>query len=139
MASAAQILDSVRNELTKSAQPRPALPDFRPGDTVRVHARIVEGNKERIQVFEGMCIKRHKGSLPSASFTVRKISYDVGVERTFLVHSPRVEKVEVITRGVARRARLFHLRPLRGRAAKVKTKVEDRTLVTAEAAPAAQE
>ena len=121
MASAAQILESVRNE-----QLRPNIPDFRPGDSVRVHARIVEGTKERIQIFEGVVIKRHKGVLPSASFTVRKISYDIGVERTFLLHSPRVEKIEVVTRGVARRARLFHLRPLRGKAAKIKTRVEDR-------------
>ncbi len=131
MASASLILESVRNEHI-----RPNIPDFRPGDTVRVHARIVEGTKERIQIFEGMVIKRHKGVLPSASFTVRKISYDIGVERTFLLHSPRVEKIEVVTRGVARRARLFHLRPLRGKAAKIKTRVEDRPVAASDASQA---
>lgn len=113
----AQLLEKVRCEQLKAA-----VPDFRTGDTVRVHARIVEGAKERIQVFEGIVVKRHKGTLPSATFTVRKVSYNIGVERTFLVHSPRVEKIEVVSRGVVRRARLFYLRPLRGKSARIKSR-----------------
>lgn len=99
-----------------------SVPDFRAGDTVRVHAKIVEGTKERIQVFEGVVIKRHKGNSVAGTFTVRKVSYNVGVERTFYVHSPRVEKIEVVSRGVTRRAKLFHLRALRGKAARIKSK-----------------
>ncbi len=95
--------------------------DFRPGDTVRVHARIVEGNKERIQVFEGVVIKRHKRNQRSATFTVRKISYSVGVERTFLLHSPRIEKIEIVSRGIVRRARLFYLRDTVGKSGRIKT------------------
>lgn len=99
------------------------VPHFRVGDTVRVHAKIVEGNKERVQIFEGIVIKRHKGTNLSASFTVRKVSYNVGVERTFLLHSPRIEKIDVIGRGSVRRARLFYLRPLRGKASRIKSQV----------------
>lgn len=95
--------------------------DFKPGDTVRVHARIIEGNKERIQVFEGVVIKRHKRNQRSATFTVRKISYSVGVERTFLLHSPRIEKIEIVSRGIVRRARLFYLRDTVGKAGRIKT------------------
>lgn len=101
------------------------LPDFRAGDTVKVHVKIVEGNKERIQIFEGVVICRHKGNdNPSASFTVRKVSYNVGVERTFLLHSPRIDKIELVGRGQVRRARLYYLRPLRGKATRLKTKYE---------------
>lgn len=97
------------------------IPDFRPGDSVKVHTRIVEGNKERIQIFEGTVLKRHRSnSSPTATFTVRKVSYGVGVERTFPLHSPRVAKIEVTGRGTVRRSRLFYLRPLRGKAAKIK-------------------
>ena len=98
------------------------IPSFRTGDTVRVHARIVEGNKERVQMFQGVVIKRTRGNLSDATFTVRKISHNIGVEKTFLLHSPRTEKIEVVTRGKVRRARLFYLRPLRGKAAKIKTR-----------------
>lgn len=98
------------------------IPAFRTGDTVRVHARIVEGNKERVQMFQGVVIKRTRGSLSDATFTVRKISHNIGVEKTFLLHSPRTEKIEVVIRGKVRRARLFYLRPLRGKAAKIKTR-----------------
>ncbi|MCB0329427.1 MAG: 50S ribosomal protein L19 [Bdellovibrionales bacterium] len=99
-------------------------PDFRAGDTLKVHARIVEGTKERIQVFEGVVIKRSKNvGHADATFTVRKISYNVGVERTFLLHSPRIEKIEVVRQGSVRRSRLFYLRPLRGKAARIKTKL----------------
>ncbi len=105
-------------------QRRSDIPEFRPGDTVRVHARIVEGSKERIQVFEGVVIKKMKKSHHgNATFTVRKISYNIGVERTFLLHSPRIDKIEVTRHGSVRRARLFYLRPLRGKAARIKTKM----------------
>lgn len=99
------------------------IPDFRPGDTVKVHARIVEGAKERIQIFQGVVIKRHCGTKASASFTVRKVSYNIGVERTFLLHSPRVEKIEVVSRGKVRRSRLFYLRPLRGKSTRIKRRL----------------
>ncbi len=103
----------------ESAQLRSTLPDFRVGDTVRVHYRIVEGDKDRIQVFQGVVIKRHRAGARS-TFTVRKVSFNVGVERVFLAHSPRIEKVEVVSRGVVRRGRLFYLRGLSGKAARVK-------------------
>ncbi len=97
------------------------IPDFRAGDTVRVHIRIIEGNKERLQVFQGVVIRRRRGTM-DAGFTVRKISHGIGVEKTFPLHSPRIEKVEVITRGKVRRSRLYYLRNLRGKAARVKEK-----------------
>jgi large subunit ribosomal protein L19 len=98
---------------------RSDLPDFRVGDTVRVHYRIVEGDKERTQVFQGVVLKRHRAGARS-TFTVRKVSFNVGVERIFLSHSPRIEKVEVVSKGVVRRARLFYLRDLAGKAARVR-------------------
>jgi len=94
-------------------------PDFRPGDTVKVHIRIIEGNKERVQMFQGVVIKRKRGKM-NATFTVRKISHGVGVEKTFALHSPRLEKVEIISRGKVRRSRLFYLRERRGKAARIK-------------------
>jgi large subunit ribosomal protein L19 len=97
------------------------LPDFRPGDTVRVHVRIVEGNRERVQVFEGAVIGI-KGSGVRRTFMVRKVSYGVGVERIFPLHSPKVEKIEVVRRGHVRRAKLYYLRNLRGKAARIKEK-----------------
>ena len=97
------------------------LPHFRPGDTIRVHARIVEGDKERIQVFEGVCIRRSKGG-NRGTFTVRKTSYGVGVERTFPFHSPRIEKVEIKSQGLVRRSRLYYLRDLTGKAARIRTR-----------------
>ena len=103
---------------------RTDMPNFRVGDTVRVHAKIVEGNKERIQVFEGIILKRSKKNHVDATFTVRKVSYNIGVERTFPLHSPRIEKVELMTRAKVRRSRLFYLRPLRGKAARMKTRYE---------------
>lgn len=102
-------------------QARSDLPEFAPGDTVKVHAKIKEGNKERIQVFEGVVIKRSKARTASATFTVRKVSYNIGVERTFPLFSPRIEKIEVLTKGMVRRARLFYLRPLRGKSARIKS------------------
>lgn len=95
------------------------IPDFRPGDTVKVHVKVVEGNRERIQVFEGVVIGRHNGGVRE-TFTVRRISYGVGVERTFLVHSPRLAKIEVSRRGIVRRAKLNYLRGLTGKAARIR-------------------
>jgi len=95
------------------------IPEFRPGDTVRVHVKVVEGGRERIQVFEGAVIRRRGGGL-GETFTVRRVSYGVGVERTFPLHSPRIEKIEVARRGRVRRARLYYLRNLRGKAARIK-------------------
>ena len=94
-------------------------PDFRPGDTVKVYIRIVEGDKERVQVFQGVCLKRKRGNM-DATFTVRKISNGVGVEKTFATHSPRLEKVELVSKGRVRRSRLFYLRERRGKAARIK-------------------
>ncbi|RIL08493.1 MAG: 50S ribosomal protein L19 [Proteobacteria bacterium] len=111
----------------KGLKLRKSMPDFRVGDTVKVHARIVEGNKERIQIFQGVVIRRAKGKQASATFTVRKISYTVGVERTFLLHSPRVEKIELVSRGSVRRSKLYYLRELQGKAGKIKS-----TLVSGE-------
>ena len=95
------------------------IPDFRPGDTVKVHVKVVEGNKTRIQVFQGVVIAR-QGDGIRETFTVRKVSYGVGVERTFPLHTPIVDKVEVVTRGDVRRAKLYYLRDLRGKAAKIR-------------------
>src|SRR6478609_2610963 len=103
----------------ENEQLRTGLPDFRVGDTVRVHYKIVEGDKDRIQVFQGVVIKKHRAGLRS-SFTVRKVSFSVGVERMFMLHSPRIEKIEIVSRGVVRRSRLFYLRDLAGKAARVR-------------------
>ena len=102
----------------EAEQRRKDVPDFRPGDTVRVHVRVTEGDKERIQVFEGTVLGR-SGTRARETFTVRKISYGVGVERIFPVHSPRLEKIEVVAKGAVRRAKLYYLRELSGRAARV--------------------
>ena len=103
---------------------RSDLPAFRPGDTLKVHVRVVEGNKSRIQVFQGVVI-RLQGAGVRETFTVRKVSYGVGVERTFPLHTPVIEKVEVITRGDVRRAKLDYLRELRGKKARIKEKREN--------------
>lgn len=125
----------------ESSQKRSDIPEFRVGDTLKVHAKIVEGQKERVQVFQGVVIKRHRGNHALATFTVRKVSFNIGVERTFYLHSPRIEKIEVVAQGHVRRARLFYLRDLRGKAAKIKSKLTagaELLLPTAEAAaPAA--
>ena len=110
------ILKSIEAEQLKEN-----LPDFNVGDTVKVHYRVKEGNRERIQVFEGTVIKRQGGGIRE-TFTVRRISYGVGVERTFPLHSPRVEKIEVTRRGRVRRAKLFYLREREGKSARVKEK-----------------
>jgi large subunit ribosomal protein L19 len=103
----------------EQAQLRDDVPDFRPGDTLRVHVRVKEGNRSRIQVFQGVVIRRQGGGVRE-TFTVRKISYGVGVERTFPVHSPSIERIETVTRGKVRRAKLYYLRELRGKAARIR-------------------
>ena len=102
---------------------RDDIPEVRPGDTVKVHVRVVEGNRSRIQVFQGVIIRRQGGGIRE-TFTVRKVSFGVGVERTFPVHTPVVERIEIMTRGDVRRAKLYYLRELRGKAAKIKEKRE---------------
>ncbi|MGR7023416.1 50S ribosomal protein L19 [Geodermatophilus sp. URMC 62] len=102
---------------------RDDIPVFRPGDTVKVHVRVVEGNRSRIQVFQGVVIRRQGGGIRE-TFTVRKVSFGVGVERTFPVHTPVVERIELVTRGDVRRAKLYYLRELRGKAAKIKERRE---------------
>jgi large subunit ribosomal protein L19 len=107
----------------ESANRRKDIPDFRSGDSVRVHTLIKEGDKERVQVFEGVVIGQHRGG-SRASFTVRKISYGVGVERIFPLHTSRIEKIEIVTKGHVRRARLNYLRDLQGKAARIKGEKE---------------
>src|SRR5690348_9644852 len=104
-----------------AASLRDDVPDFRAGDTLKVHVKVVEGNRSRIQVFQGVVIRRSGGGVRE-TFTVRKISFGVGVERTFPVHSPVLDKIEVLTRGDVRRAKLYYLRSLRGKAAKIREK-----------------
>jgi large subunit ribosomal protein L19 len=106
-----------------AASLRTDVPDFRPGDTVKVHVKVVEGTRSRVQVFQGVVIRRHGGGLRE-TFTVRKVSFGVGVERTFPVHSPIIDKIEIVTRGDVRRAKLYYLRDLRGKAAKIKERRE---------------
>jgi large subunit ribosomal protein L19 len=109
-----QILDAV-----DAASMRSDIPDFRPGDTLKVHVKVIEGTRSRIQVFQGVAIRR-QGDGVRETFTVRKVSFGVGVERTFPVHTPVIDKIEVVTRGDVRRAKLYYLRDLRGKAAKIK-------------------
>ena len=115
---------------------RTDLPDFRPGDTVKVHVRVVEGNRERVQVFQGVVIRRSGGGIRE-TFTVRKISFGVGVERTFPLHSPSIAKLELVQRGRVRRAKLYYLRDLRGKKARIKERrIDDVKLAAMEAAAA---
>jgi len=124
-----------RTDLVDRAQLRDDIPDFGPGDTLKVHVRVVEGSRERVQVFQGAVIRR-QGSGARETFTVRKVSFGVGVERTFPVHSPILAKIEVVTRGDVRRAKLYYLRELRGKKAKIKEKRESSVKVpTTGAAP----
>ncbi len=102
---------------------RSDIPDFRPGDTLKVHVRVIEGSRERVQIFQGVTIRRQGGGIRE-TFTVRKVSFGVGVERTFPVHSPNIAKIERVIRGDVRRAKLYYLRDLRGNAAKIKEKRE---------------
>jgi large subunit ribosomal protein L19 len=108
-------------EMLEKEQMRADIPDFKSGDTVKVYVRIVEGQKQRIQAFEGVVIRR-KGGYSRSSFTVRKISYGIGVERTFPLHSPVIDRVELVTQGRVRRSRLYYLRGLRGKKAKIREK-----------------
>jgi large subunit ribosomal protein L19 len=114
------------------------VPDFVPGDTLRVHVKVTEGDRERIQVFEGLCIARKNAGLNS-SFTVRKISYGEGVERVFPLHSPRIAEIEVARKGIVRRAKLYYLRDLKGKAARISEDVEAQRELMAEAAAHAAE
>lgn len=108
-------------DVLEKLQMKQDIPDFNPGDSVRVHLRVIEGEKERIQVFEGIVIARKGGGIRE-TFTVRKVSYGIGVERTFPLHSPRIEKIEVVRRGKVRRAKLYYLRQRKGKAARIKEK-----------------
>jgi large subunit ribosomal protein L19 len=113
-----------------AASLRSDVPDFRPGDTLKVHVRVVEGNRSRVQVFQGVVIRRQGGGVRE-TFTVRKVSFGVGVERTFPVHTPAIDKIEVVMRGDVRRAKLYYLRELRGKKAKIREKRETRDTAAA--------
>ena len=106
-------------ELVEREQLRTDLPDFRVGDTVRVHVKIIEGEKERVQLFEGVVIRKKRGGIRS-TFTVRKTSYGIGVERIFPTHSPRIDRIDILSRGKVRRGKLFYLRGLKGKAARIR-------------------
>jgi large subunit ribosomal protein L19 len=108
-------------EMLEREQMRVDVPDFDTGDTVKVYARVKEGEKERIQVFQGVVIRKRKGNT-CATFTVRKVSYGIGVERIFPLHSPSIDRIEIVTKGKVRRARLYYLRNVRGKAARIKEK-----------------
>lgn len=110
------VLENIEKE-----QMRVDIADFKTGDTIRVHARIKEGEKERIQIFQGFVLRKRKGKT-GATFTVRKISYGIGVERIFPLHSPNIDKIEIVSRGKVRRGRLYYMRKLRGKAARIKEK-----------------
>jgi large subunit ribosomal protein L19 len=125
-----------KTDLIDQAYLRSDLPEFRPGDTVKVHVRVVEGNRERVQVFQGVVIRRQNGGLRE-TFTVRKISFGVGVERTFPVHSPSIAKLEIVSYGDVRRAKLYYLRDLRGKKARIKERrLDDAKLAALDAAMA---
>jgi large subunit ribosomal protein L19 len=125
-----------KTDLIDQAYLRSDLPEFRPGDTVKVHVRVVEGTRERVQVFQGVVIRRQNGGLRE-TFTVRKISFGVGVERTFPVHSPSIARLEIVSYGDVRRAKLYYLRDLRGKKARIKERrLDDAKLAALEAAMA---
>lgn len=134
------IIQQLEAEQVAKIEAKRTLPEFSPGDTVRVNVRVTEGNRTRVQAYEGVCIARSGGSI-NESFTVRKISYGEGVERVFPVHSPLVESVEVVRRGKVRRAKLYYLRDLRGKAARISenTGTRARKLNDAERAAVAEE
>jgi large subunit ribosomal protein L19 len=125
-----------KTDLVEQPYLRSDIPEFRPGDTVKVHVRVVEGTRERVQVFQGVVIRRQNGGLRE-TFTVRKISFGVGVERTFPVHSPSIAKLELVSRGRVRRAKLYYLRDLRGKKARIKERRIDDVKLAAMAAAAA--
>jgi len=118
-----------QRQIDKLTAERP-VPEFRAGDTLRVHVKVVEGTRERIQAFEGVCIARNGGGINS-NFTVRKISYGEGVERIFPLYSPRIDKIELVRQGVVRRAKLYYLRELRGKKARIRERRDDRYSKTA--------
>lgn len=118
-------IEQLNAEAVEKLSQEREVPAFGPGDTLRVHVKVVEGSRERVQVFEGVCIARRNRSLNS-SFTVRKISYGEGVERVFPLHSPRIAEIEVVKRGAVRRAKLYYLRGRRGKSARIKEKRDDR-------------
>jgi large subunit ribosomal protein L19 len=123
-----------KTDLIEKPYLRTDIPDFRPGDTVKVHVRVTEGSRERVQVFQGVVIRRQNGGLRE-TFTVRKISFGVGVERTFPVHSPSIARLELVSRGAVRRAKLYYLRELRGKKARIKERrIDDAKLAAMEAA-----
>ncbi len=124
-----------QEQVAKLAESR-SIPEFQAGDTLRVHVKVVEGSRERVQIFEGVCIARKNNGVNSA-FTVRKISYGEGVERVFPLYSPRIEEIEVVRRGSVRRAKLYYLRERRGKSARIAERTTVRRTETAEAAPAA--
>jgi large subunit ribosomal protein L19 len=113
-------MSNILNELDNASK-RDDIPAFRAGDTLKVHVKVVEGNRSRVQIFQGVCIRVH-GSGVGRTFTVRKVSFGVGVERTFPLHTPIIDQIEVVTRGDVRRAKLYYLRNLRGKKAKIKEK-----------------
>jgi large subunit ribosomal protein L19 len=117
------IINKINGEVKSAIKEN--IPQFRVGDTVKVHAKIIEGEKERVQVFEGLVVRRTNRTTANATFTVRKISFNVGVERTFLLYSPRIQKIELISTGKVRRSKLFYLRPLRGKAARIESQRAD--------------
>ena len=121
-----------------SGQLKKKIPDFRPGDTVAVHTKVREGDKERIQIFEGVVIRRRKGKI-NASFTVRKVSYGVGVERVFPLHSSMIDRMEIVTRGKVSRSRLYYLRQLTGKAARIKEKAYEEVAEVAGEEPETKE
>lgn len=113
-------------DFVDAASLRDDIPEFRPGDTLKVHVRVIEGNKSRVQVFQGVVIRRSGGGIRE-TFTVRKVSYGVGVERTFPLHTPVIEQIEVVSRGAVRRAKLYYLRDRRGKAAKIRERRDNTT------------
>ena len=121
-----------QEQMAKLAEARP-IPDFQAGDTLRVHVKVIEGSRERVQVFEGVCIARKHNAMNSA-FTVRKISYGEGVERVFPLYSPRIEEIEVVRRGSVRRAKLYYLRERRGKSARIAERTTGRRTETVAAA-----
>ncbi len=124
-ARSVSIINKINDEVKGSV--KESIPQFRVGDTVRVHAKIIEGEKERVQIFEGLVVRRTNRVTANATFTVRKVSFNVGVERTFLLYSPRIQKIELVSTGKVRRSKLFYLRPLRGKAARIESQRADST------------
>ncbi|NRA87620.1 MAG: 50S ribosomal protein L19 [Rhizobiales bacterium] len=123
------ILQTVEKELVDELTAKRAIPKFQPGDTLRVNVKVKEGNRERIQAYEGVCIARTGGGI-NESFNVRKISYGEGVERKFPLHSPLIDSIDVVRRGKVRRAKLYYLRGLRGKAARIAERVDHKRLAT---------